>query len=383
MFSCLLGVILAATPPIVLPQPPTLEVNCDAGQSLEKALLAVQKSPGATIRIRGTCVGNFVLGTDRIRLEGVTEERAVLRAPNSTDRSTVLTIKDALNVQVRRLRLQHGGQSGVGLMFERSPLGLVYNCEFDQSEVGLVFRGSDDGTVWDSSFHDNEDGLLSSSRSSVYVRRSSFRDNTDVGLLAFVNSDLTVVSSEVTGNGSGGAGAQFRSSLDLLDVVFRENDGVHVFATEHGAVHFVSGVTLGGSQDRTAWSAGLGASSTLTAGWRSTFYGDVYLLGDSFLELGELSVNGRIWATSFSRVSLGRTLVSKEAVCSQGADLSCVFGTRVSAFDCPSATACQRPITVEVPTDRIEPPEPPSILVQRVRPFLENLFPMRTPNEEE
>jgi hypothetical protein len=287
MFSCLLGVILAATPPIVFPQPPTLEVNCDAGQSLEKALLAVQKSPGAMIRIRGTCVGNFVLSTDRVRLEGVTEERAVLRAPNATDMSTVLTIQDASDVQVRRLHVQHGGQSGVGLRFETSHRGLVYDCEFDQNEVGVVFRGSDDGSVWDCSMHDNEAGLVSSFRSSVSAQSSSFRNNTDVGLLAFVNSDLNVGDSEVTGNGSGGVGAQIHSSLSLVQVVLRENAGVHIFAVDRSNVNLISGVTLGGSQDRTLWSSGVNASSTLTAGSMSTFYGGIHLMGNSYLELGE------------------------------------------------------------------------------------------------
>ncbi len=166
MASVLLGLILAALPPFVVPQPPVLEVNCDTGQSLEKALPAVQKSPGATMRIRGTCVGNSVLTTGSVRLEGVAGGVALLQAPDPRDRRAVPMVKDASDVETPSLHFQHKGQSGAGLAFQQSHRGRIFDCEFDQNEVVVVYQWSDDGEVWRSSMHDNKCGVLCPRRSS-------------------------------------------------------------------------------------------------------------------------------------------------------------------------------------------------------------------------
>lgn len=150
--------------------------------------------------------------------------------------------------------------------------------------------------------------------------------------------------------------------MNVGDVVLRDNGNIHLFADDRSSVNLVSGVSIGGPEDRTPRSAGVSAGSRLTAGWKSTFYGDLYVSGNSYLQLGELSVDGRILARSFSRVSLSRTLVSKEAYCMNGADLNCNFGAQVAAFDCSSAGACQHPAAIVVPTDRPQPPELPALL---------------------
>ena len=86
------------------------------------ALRQVKRSPGATIEVRGTCVGKFVLETDGVRLAGLGPDESVLQASEPGTDSSVFLVLEALNVALRGIRVRGGA---AGIHFRSSPRASV------------------------------------------------------------------------------------------------------------------------------------------------------------------------------------------------------------------------------------------------------------------
>ncbi len=354
MLASLLATVLMTVPSVISPQPPVIQVDCDAGQHLDKALLAVRNSPGARIQIRGTCAGWFELSTDAVRLEAWLPGQATLTAPDPAQRGSVLTVRDARDVMIRGIRFRHGGDIGVGLIFLRSPGGQVLECEFEHSEVGVVFEDSHDGGAWDIWAHDNDIGLSSESGAFVGIHLSTFERNRRNGLIAWSGGDLLLERSKITGNREAGVVVMFNSRADVVASSLNDNGQVHLYDGFASQLTVRGDVVVGSPADTTWYALVVGRSSTSDVG-NSTFYGSVHVDDNSFLDLGVSRVYGPILVQRFGRVSLFNATVTGPANCASAGDLICGYNTHVAVSGCPSATDCSRDLAGETTTVAPEP----------------------------
>jgi len=339
MYTTLLGFALLAAVPPPPTMPPTFRVNCDVGQSLTTALKRAEFFPGATILIRGTCRGNFVVKTNELRLIGLTPQQSSLAPSADGLQAPLLHVRDARNVYIRGLGFHDGY---VGIQFERSPGGTVVDSEVWNNEAGAYYRNSIDGYVLNSSFHDNEAGLTADTYSNVTVTGSELRDNRYAGAGVFRYSSLSLIDSEVTGNGFLGAGAYVHSWLSLWNATFTDNGEVHVLARERSDL-LITAATLGPATDATPFSLSLQGDSSLYSYSNTQFTGDVSVAA-SHLELGAVRVDGAIWAREFAHVLLYSSEVTQSVNCNTAADLVCGSSTLVATFGCPSAPgSCTAP----------------------------------------
>lgn len=351
MLAMLFALALASRVPGPPPPPVTLDVDCDAGQSLETALRVVQRFPvAATVRIHGTCTGHFVVTSSGLRLEGTSPDESILAPVEPRTGGPVLDVRDARNVTIRRLGFSDGD---VAVQFQRSPEGTVLESTFDGNGVGIYFDDSNDGRVWSSTFVDNDFGILGRSRSSINVQASDFRNQRKRGLDVSSHSDLVLSGSQITGSGEAGVTASKVSTVTLLDCDLADNGELHAYASDRSRLQLISGVSLGAAGDATQAAVGLKDDSSLHSGTRADFYGDIVASSDSYVELGNVNVQGVIRALLFSRVSLFQTQVPLQAVCESGSDLTCIGGASASTLGCPSAaTACVTPAAAADPSLR-------------------------------
>ncbi len=349
MLASLLAIVLMAPAAVIVPQAPVIQIDCDAGQRLDKALLAVKNSPGARIQVRGTCAGWFELTTDSVRLEAWVPGEATLTAPDPTRGGTVLTVRDARDVMIYGIRFRHGGDIGVGVEFFRSPGGGVLECEFERSEVGLVFNDSHDGWAWEISAHDNDIGMTSEYGSDVGIHLSTFERNRRNGVVAFDDGSLLLERSKVNGNGQAGVVVAFNSRADVAESSLNDNGQVHLFVGFASQLTVRGDAVVGSPSDATWYALDVYRSSTADVG-NSTLYGDIEVTDNAFLDLDVSRALGHIRVDRFGRASLFNTTVTGSAGCASGGDLICGYGTHVTVSGCPSATSCSPALSDETTT---------------------------------
>lgn len=172
-------------------------VNCDVGQSINKALRRAE--PGATIVIRGTCRERVVI-TQPVTLDGggsaVVDGRAgATRAqlPVLQELDGVVVIDGVTGVALLGLTVQNGVSNGI-----------------------VAARGAavmlNDVTIRDNAFT----GIVVADNSTAEAINSSTRSNGEAGFDVFTSSSLILRGTFVTsGNGINGGGMNGQSILEL------------------------------------------------------------------------------------------------------------------------------------------------------------------------
>lgn len=357
MLAMLVALALGGPVPVRPIPPAVFEVDCDAGDSLAAVLRRSRNSPGTRIKIAGTCIGNFVITGDSMHLQGVPGRTAALEAPAEGADLAVLEIREARYVTIRGLTFRGGG---AGVHFESSPYGSVTESEFEGNGLGIYFRYSEDGYVADCVVHDNVGGLISDRRSSVSVQRSTFRDHEIEAVSAFTYSTLALVDSEVTGSGDAGVSSQFRSKVVIWGSTLTDNGDAQAYARDRSDLEVLPGTTLGAAGDPTAWAVWLDDDSSLHSGTGVEFHGEVVVQGDSYVELGNVTVSGTLRLMQFSRAALFQTQLALPAVCESGGDLTCTGNAVAATVDCASAAACLAPPAAHEPLEAPAAPAGPS-----------------------
>ncbi len=337
----LLSVLLAASAVLVpqvsksAPQPPVLEVNCDSGQALDAAFRKVQGVPGATVVIRGTCIGNFfVEGARDLEIRSHAPGAAILEA--SPDRmGTVLDVRDSRGVRVSGLTIRNGS---AGVAFRYSSKGAVAGCDISGTTWGVLYYESDFGDVRDSSIHDNLIGVDADGHSSVDVYGCTILRNL-AGVGAIRGSWIDVGNTEIAGSGgmavllSGSAGGQ------LSRCALHDNTYLHVFAAD-GCRLDVYNSRIGSTSDATTGVADLRESSFRVLLPPSELYGSIELEKNSYLELQGSTLHGGMRVDTFSKAFLSGASFDAPVTCGTGGDVACDHDTTVPTSGCASATAC-------------------------------------------
>jgi hypothetical protein len=165
----------------------TTQVDCRAGADLQDALDAA--SPGDTLAIRGTCVGNFTVTVADLTLEG--------RAAHPTIRG--LAGSPALEtfgpLAIRKLTIAEG--SGI---VANGDLIVIDSTIRDSDGTGVVVVLGLEFTLRDSTVRDN--GGIGVWGTGLRIERSTFRGNGLEGL--YTGSDTSVSDSVFKDNAGGG-----------------------------------------------------------------------------------------------------------------------------------------------------------------------------------
>lgn len=263
--GCLLIAALAA--PSVALGATTQTVDCRSGADLQAAIDAAPS--GATLVIRGTCVGNFIIDKD-LTLEG-RGHHPRLTAHGS---GTVLTIPAAnratgATVRICHLEISGGNPDGIEnwgrVTLERSTVrgnagfGITNNGDFGGTTVDLlhsIVRGNTGGGIWSLLGHIALDHSTVSGNSGVgavgvdglfELSHSIVRGNGS-GILASGQAVFALDQSTVRDNAGRGVTIS-NGSVDLVDSTVSQNKGGGIYEGVLGYLTMLRSRVIGNTAD--------------------------------------------------------------------------------------------------------------------------------------
>lgn len=324
---------------MAMPGPPEVTVDCDAGDSLARALTKATRNPGTTIHVQGTCTGSFVVAAQNISLKGDPTTTTVIQGPEDAiaNRLTVL------DVTVDRFSMRHvtvrRGWIGVhvrGGISTRSDVRLL-DSNFEGNYGGVLIDGGSFAFVQNSTFQSNELGIGVQFGSRGSVVDCDIRDSGIRGLDVFSNSTAGMFRTSVSGSGIVGIGVSMNSFLGIGDSTLSENSGVHAIAQDRSKLQIGSNVTLGSDGDGTQAAVFLDDASILRSFSDVEIWGDVGADGSCHLSLGNIALHGSLLLDDFTDANLSRTTVDGVVECQRGSDAFCDTGVTASVSGCASA----------------------------------------------
>jgi hypothetical protein len=243
--ACLLLTSLLAAPAAAST---TTLVNCGAGADLQAAINAA--SPGDTLLIRGTCVGNFTVAKD-LNFQGQKAHPTI--AGGSASTAPVLELGPVLAITITGLTITGGAGDGIRTMFGMfGHISLVDSSVTDNAQSGIRMEpySSTMLTMDRSTVSGNVGGGIVCYGQVAEISRSVIRGNAQRGILNACDmsvsdtvirdntgggiwnastlvgrGQLTLVRSEVIGNASDGSGGGIYSQYQatIIDSVVRNN----------------------------------------------------------------------------------------------------------------------------------------------------------------
>ena len=217
----------------------TVVVNCPAN-NLQSAINAAPS--GSTLRVSGTCVGNFTIPAGKnLTLVGP----AVL---DGNRHGVVLTVAPGATATVEMMTIEHGHGDKLaraGGILNDGNLTLVSTTVTDNDGFDVGGIANDAGTlaIKTSTISANFDGAVLNDHNGVaQVSSSTIEDNFGIVGAGFLNQSgsLTVVSSVIRHNSSAGGGGIFNQNGATLLVQGSQID--HLTAVAGGVVSQGGGV---------------------------------------------------------------------------------------------------------------------------------------------
>ena len=161
----------------------TIQVDCDAGDSLAQALQGAL--PGRTIQVSGTCTEQVTITTDRLTLDGQGQAQLVGDDPGQA----VVSVSGAGNVILRGFTIRNGLQ---GILVTGNADVTVENTTVqEQGGAGIIVTESSilqlqDCTVQQSDLH----GIVAAAGQVQFAGDNTIRDNNGIGVLLVRGSSL-------------------------------------------------------------------------------------------------------------------------------------------------------------------------------------------------
>jgi len=326
----LLLVVTVALTPAATAQPGglELEVDCDRGDSLYRALRRAERASYARIHVRGTCLGaNVITGDNFVEIIGDPNGGAVLQSGPSP----VLFAVGSGTLLLQDVRLV----GGMGLRASGSGrvVGLT-RCEIDSQSLGVFADQGVGALVVDSDIRALDTAVLVKD-SQVVVQETRLHDST---FAARTFGGLLWLDRVEAVDNLIGVLAEDRSSLIVLGGQFSENGQGHLGGTNDTRIQ-VYNTQVGGPGDGTALSLSGDGGVAIEVFYddaATDIWGGVSLRDDSFLSLGGATIHGSIQARGFSRVLVEGT-VERGVGCGSAADAFCGFAASTTTQGCPSA----------------------------------------------
>ena len=217
LVSGILLLSVLAVPASAKSRPSTTEVDCRAGADLQAALDAA--SPGDTLLIRGSCVGNFATdAAGHTPIAGLTLEGRGARPTINGGLSA-----GSSDITLVGLTITNGG------IFSGGGLTLVDSTVRDSGSCGIFTLGS--ATISRSTLRDNQGcGIRGPS---LTIDRSTISGNGDYGI---ITGAYTTISHSVVKDNAAGGIFLYRSlsiglsaNINVVDTRIVDNDGPGIY----------------------------------------------------------------------------------------------------------------------------------------------------------
>jgi hypothetical protein len=232
-------------------------VNCDKGQSLQKAILSGHSSAAPVeIRVFGTCQEDIELTRDNVSIIGdgnttlvghiriASSDEVWLRDLTITGPGPGVTV---FNGRTRFTRVNLVGNEGVGVFGRQGALIRFVDSQIsvNHGESGadlehsfLLLGGTEVNGNWG-------DGITLSSNSSVRLQDSWIHMNQGTGIHARLSSVVEAITSQINENGAVGIYLRTGSSGEIRDSGLAANGTQGLEVTGHSTVDVYGGLIVG------------------------------------------------------------------------------------------------------------------------------------------
>ena len=213
-----------------------IQVNCNAGQSLKKAVR--QAAPGDTIRVTGTCTERVTITTDRLTLAGGGSAVLDGGGGDSITFAGGVTIDGARGVTIDGFTIQHS--PGWGILGTGSAAFAVKNTTMQDNAWGGLFLDSASAEVTDAVVQ--RSGIIGifvqNNSTAVFRGNVSSTDSVTNGIAVQSGSTLEIRGASVHASHNGGSGVDI---VDSQVVIFGypESEGSRLVAN-HNQVDGIS-----------------------------------------------------------------------------------------------------------------------------------------------
>ncbi len=229
--------------------PRRVHVDCNAGESLQKAVSRARS--GTVVRVSGTCRETVIVRRDGISIVGDGEAVITADGAQHPQREAVLNVIAAKGVVLRKLIVSHGSDQGV--IVQKGARVSIESVQLLQNATNGLSVDASYAELTDVSAQDNGAGLDVFTGSTVIARGEIYtRGNRGPGVAVNGNSTLELRGARVYTEDNGGDGVLLVNNANLLILSFPESQGSGVTSRNNGgsAGMFVanSNVSVVGSQ---------------------------------------------------------------------------------------------------------------------------------------
>lgn len=338
----------------------TVTVDCDAGDSLAKALAEADRGGPSHIRVLGTCRGSFLVESAGIQLFGIGPGKSVIEG---TEFDPAIQVTATERVVIRDLEIRDGAV-GVRVLGPHSDVA-VLRSRIGARNVCVWVSGTSEAYLNEVELLESELGLIVDDHSTGRLIDSVSSDHSVAGGTANTYSTLFVLGSEITGNGEFGLSGQRVTTVTISESTMADNGEIHAYADDRSVLHLWSNVTVGGEDDPTEFALSVDDMSKLQINHNVTVYGAIHGSRSSLVTIATSAVHGSALLYGFANLMISGSEFDGTVTCQTGADAVCSGGAVVGTEGCPSAPpGCGTP-----PAGATQPPEArPEVLLMRLDP---------------
>ncbi len=259
------------------PVPAVIDVDCDAGGSINDALTLGLPGQPLTINIIGTCNENVTITLSQVTLQGVSPVISIIVGQpepgfNNLDPidQSPIAINGASAVLIDNLTIQGGVSSGITVVNSQV---VITNCVIkDHANHGVFVGGGSRAQIDSCEIEDNtRDGVLALA-GTAFITNSTISGNVRHGVNAYGSGFVQIGRflgggsgpSTITGNTRDGVRAGGSSQIDVYDseITLNGEFGVRVFRSSGS---FLEDNTIDGNVTATLGQAGVGVFDSSSA----------------------------------------------------------------------------------------------------------------------
>lgn len=278
--------VLALAPGALAQQGPTIQVDCNVGQSVQEALRVVPA--GSTIQLSGTCNEAITITTDDVTLDG--QGSAVIDGEGLE--ADAVTVDAARNVVITGLTVRNGdrgifvfndavlairdsvveGSDSHAIEVIHAKVDVTNHVSRNNGRAGLIVNRNSHLTLTDGTLEGNLTGLVVYSNASARLRGDNVMTGNDIqGFTIGLGAVVFAIGANVesTGNGADGLLVQHGGRLELIggSVQVAENGGNGILL-EHEATA-IFGIPGFGAEGSVTSENNEGHGVSVTGGSRS------------------------------------------------------------------------------------------------------------------
>jgi hypothetical protein len=318
-----------------------IEVDCSDAGALERALAKAGKWGEIDITLHGVCEGNFVIAGGNVTLRGATVESGLAAPADDPGQMPVLEVAGGL-VSLRGM-IVRGGVVGVQVHGSEAELFLFEADVHDQLQVGVAVSDGARGRLWDSTIHDGQIGIVVDSLGEINLQGVTVSHQRE-GVIVWDRSSAVLSDTTIENCAVGGLNVDDRSDAIVYGGAFRENGQVHIGAVDQSSVSLAYETTIGSEMDATSYALTATRGSRISSYNAPFIFGDVGVLDNGSIRLGDTVLDGNLIVRLFSDVHVRNSEITGIVFCDDGGEAICSQTTSGGVIDCPSPTCGSAPV---------------------------------------